>query len=103
MNFRFFLLLVVLGLLAGAAYAGGRRSGRHSPASRRKAILLAVGGIVTSLIIAFGVPEWIPMNRESPAGVIVYFACWMIGGTAGLLCLATLAGAIGARPPADVP
>ena len=102
MNPRVFLLFIILGLLTGAAFAGGRRSGRHSPASRRKAILLAVGGIVTSVIIAFGVPEWIPMNRESPAGVIVYFGCWLIGGTSGLVCIATLAGALSARPAGEM-
>lgn len=98
MGMRLALVLIVLGLLAGVAFAGGRRSAFHSHASRRRAILLAIGGIATSLVIAFAVPEWVPMNRESPAGLIVYFACWLIGGTAGLICVATLAGALTARP-----
>ena len=98
MNTRVLLLFITLGLLAGAAWASGRRSGARSRRTRRKAIALAIGGVITSLFIAFAVPELIPMNRESPAGLIVYFGCWIIGGASGLICIATLAGALSARP-----
>jgi hypothetical protein len=89
--------LIVLGIAfvwiwATAVWVRGRIALR--PGTRKRWLIASVIAVPAGALIALWLPEQIPFNRESPAGIFyVYLPCFAIGGG---LCLGGIGGFIGA-------
>jgi hypothetical protein len=76
----------------------GRAQAAQSPARRRFIVWRAAVIIPLGLAIALLLPQRVPMNVESPAGVVIYLLCWLIGGLLALQGVISLLAALLARP-----
>jgi hypothetical protein len=89
--------LILLGLALvwiWAAAVGVRGKIEAAPDLRIPFLVLSIVAVPVGALIALWLPEQIPFNRESPAGIFyVYLPCFAIGGG---LCLGGIGGFLGA-------
>jgi hypothetical protein len=93
-------LLALIALLVWI-FVKARRQAEQSPQRRRFIIWRAIVIIPVGLVIALVLPQRVPMNNESPAGIVVYLVGWVIGGLLALQGITSLAAALIARPSVD--
>jgi hypothetical protein len=89
--------LVLLALLGSVGYAG-YRSAETSRVMKRRILL---GG--TALIVVIGLGVWflsskVPETPGSPGTLVMLTLIWLFGGVGSVLMLATMIGALFARP-----
>lgn len=76
-----FTLLGIVGLFAWAVGRWSYRRAARVPELRTLLLWGSVVAIPAGIGVAFFLPEQIPFNRESPAGIFtVYLPCFVAGG-----------------------
>lgn len=99
MNSQLLTILAVLGVYAWWVGGWARRRVVRSPEARTLFLWGAVLAIPVGIFIAFFLPEQIPFNRESPAGIFtVYLPCFLVGGGLAFGGVGAFFGALAARP-----
>jgi hypothetical protein len=99
MNSQLLTILALLGLYAWFVGTWARRRATRSPGSRTLLLWGALLAIPVGACIALILPEQIPFNRESPAGIFtVYLPCFVIGGGLAFGGVGAFFGALAARP-----
>jgi hypothetical protein len=99
MNRLLLTILALLGLYSWSVGRWARRRVTHSPELRTLFLWSAFLAIPVGACIAFLLPEQIPFNRESPAGIFtVYLPCFVIGGGLAFGGVGAFFGALAARP-----
>lgn len=89
-------LIVLIALLVWIFVRARRQAG--DPRRRRFIIKRAVVMVPVGLAIGLLLPQRVPMNNESPAGIVVYLLCWVIGGVMVLQAAVSLLAAFLPRP-----
>jgi MFS family permease len=89
--------LALIAVLIGA-FVAARRRARGSSGARRSSLLKNAVLLVIGLAIAFALPTLIPDTPGSPAALVMYAVCWLIGGSMAILALVGLVGSWLARP-----
>jgi hypothetical protein len=90
------VLAGVASVISAATFFKARDRARASGAARTGMIWRSVVGLVLGPAILLLGPRYLPMNVESPAAILVFGVCWIIGGGLLLLSGASLAGALAA-------
>jgi len=99
MNSQILTILAVLGVYAWWVGRWARRRATRSRETRTLLLWEAVLAIPVGVYVAFFLPEQIPFNRESPAGIFtVYLPCFVVGGGLAFGGLGAFFGALAARP-----
>jgi hypothetical protein len=98
-NSQLLTILALLGLYSWAVGKWARKRARRSPQTRTFFLWGSLLAIPAGVCIAFILPEQIPFNRESPAGIFtVYLPCFAIGGGLAFGGLGAFFGALFAKP-----
>jgi ABC-type amino acid transport system permease subunit len=90
-------LIIIIALLV-LMFRKARRQAEQSPQRRRFIIWRAVVMALIGLPIALLLPQRVPMNNESPAGVVVYLVCWFVGGLMVMQAGISVVAALMAKP-----
>jgi MFS family permease len=98
---RFFILVVVFGLVGWTMARTIRDRACRSPALRRRLLIRACIALILGLVIALWLPGRVPETPGSPATIVALLVLWVIGGGLVFVGVATIVGALLARPPAD--
>ena len=93
-------LIILIALLVWI-FVRTRAQAAQSAKRRRSIMLRAWFAVPVGLAIALLLPQRVPMNNESPAGIVVYLVGWVIGGLLALQGITSLAAALIARPSVD--
>lgn len=99
MNSALLTILAVLSLYSWAVGKWAQKKVRRSPQTRAFFLWGSLLAIPIGALIALVLPEQIPFNRESPAGIFtVYLPCFAIGGGLAFGALGAFFGALTTKP-----
>ena len=90
-------LIILIALLVWI-FVRTRAQAAQSAKRRRSIMLRAWFAVPVGLAIALLLPQRVPMNNESPAGIVVYLLCWLIGGLMALQGVISVVAAFIAKP-----
>lgn len=100
---RLLILVLVLGLTGWTMTRVIRDRATQSPALRRHFFIRGGIALVLGLVIARWLPRRVPETQGSPATMVILLVIWVIGGGLAFVGVATIVGALLARPSTDGP
>lgn len=88
---------IIIGVLY-FAFAKARRRASDSNAKKRASLITNALLLAAGLGIAFLLPMVVPDTPGSPAALVMYLLCWLIGGLMAVFALVAFAGSWLGRP-----
>ena len=95
---RGLLLFGLVGGMGAFVALNTRKLAGQSPRARTRLIGGGLMGAIAGALLAFWLPHRIPETNGSPASLVAVLVLWIVGGGLLFLGVASLVGALLARP-----